>query len=172
MSYIYRLKTSDEGVKEKLIELGYDKLPVELCPAPQNENFLYKVVMQPKDGECVNSLIAHYNAGADFICKDKKLREVYASIGIKFKKPKGKPRQLILTDELLDMFSAWRLEISLSSGEVYFTIADDSIRSFYDAEVVLERYCPSEVEELVINDLIVKEEIKEPKEEIKEPEEK
>ena len=155
-SYVYRLKNVD---KEKLAELGYEKLPEELCPAPQNENFLFKVVMQPADGECVKQLVDYYNKGADEIVKNKTLKDVYASIGIKFRKPKGKPRQLVLTPELVEMFQGWRIELSLKDEEVYFTIADGSLPRFHDAELVLEKYCPNEIKELLLNDLIIKEEV-------------
>ena len=160
MSYNYKLKNTSDETKEKLIALGYEKLPEELCEAPENENYLYKVVMQPRDGECVKSLIDHYNRGAEFICKNKDLRQIYASMGIKFKSTKKQPRHLILTEELLDMFSAWRIEIDLKTESVYFTISDDNIPRFHDAELVLEKYCPEEIKELVMNDLIQKEEVK------------
>ena len=160
MTYNYKLKNVDNETREKFIELGYETLPEELCPAPENENILFKIVLQPQNGECVKTLINHYNRGADFICKDKKLREAYASIGIKFKKPKNKPRELIITNDLLTMFSAWRLEVNLRTEEVYFTISDDLIPRFHDADLVLNRYCGEEIKELLINDLICKEEVK------------
>lgn len=156
MSYVYKLKNAD---KEKLAELGFEKLPEELCPAPQNENYLFKVVMQPADGECVKTLISYYNKGANQIVKNKELKEAYASIGIKFRSSKNKPRHLVITPELIEMFQGWRIEINLETEEVYFTIADGSLPRFYDAELVLEKYCPEEIKELIINDLIQKEEV-------------
>ena len=160
MSYVYSLKNAN---KEKLIELGYEKLPEELCPAPQNEDFLFKVVMQPADGECVKTLISYYNKGADEIVKNKALREAYAKIGIKFRNSKKRPRHLIITPELIEMFQAWRIEINLKTEEIYFTIADGSLPRFHDAELVMEKYCPEEIKELTLNDLIVKEEVVEDK---------
>lgn len=160
MSYVYSLKNVD---KEKLTELGYEKLPEELCPAPENENFLFKVVMQPADGDCVKNLISYYNRGADKIVKNKTLRDAYASIGIKFRSSKKMARHLVITPELIEMFQAWRLEINLKTEEVYFTIADGSLPRFHDAELVLEKYCPEEIKELTLNGLIIKEEAVEEK---------
>lgn len=158
MSYIYKFKNMDI---EKIKELGYDKLPETICPAPQNENYYFKMVMQPTNSECVLSLIDFYNKIADKICSDKKLRKAHSDIGINFRKKTGKKHYyLIMNKELRNMFRAWRIELDLEEGDVYFTISDGSLPKFYDAELVLEKYCPKEIEELLINDLIQKEEVK------------
>lgn len=159
MSYIYTFK---EGMsKEKLKELGYDILPESLCPAPQNQEYYYKMVFQDTNAGCVLWLIDFYNKNADRICADKQMRKVHADIGIKFRRKRNeKHYYLIMNKDLRTMFRAWRLEIDFEEKGVYFTIADGSLPRFYDAENVLETYCPEEIKELVINNMIQKEEVK------------
>ena len=158
MSYIYKLKNID---KEKLKELGYETLPETLCPAPQNENYYFKIVLQGTNSEPVLSLIDHYNKIADKICADKQMRKAHAAIGIKFRKKTGKKHYyLMMNKDLRMMFRAWRIELDLENEDVYFTISDGSIPCFQDAEQVMERYCPEEIKELELNGLVYKEEAK------------
>ena len=156
MSYIYKLKNIDV---EKLKELGYDTLPESICAAPDNQKYYFKMVLQDTNSEPVLSLIDYYNKVADKICSDVKLRAAHAKIGIKFRKKKGK-HYLVMNHDLRMLFRAWRLELDLDDEDVYFTISDGSLPRFYDAEQVIEKYCKAEIEELVINDLAYKEEVK------------
>lgn len=171
MSYIYKLKDgiNKDEVIEKLKEMEYDLLPFELCGLDDNDSIYFKVIEQPRDGECVKTLINHYNMVADKICSDKLLRKMHAEIGIKFRK-KGSKYRLIITDELKEMFSYWRLEINFYEPlfNVYFTISDGSFPRFYDADLVMSKYCSAEIEILLLNDIIEK--IEAPKQEQKEKE--
>ena len=169
MNYIYKVK---EGINveeaiEKLKELEYDLLPYELHRLPDNDRIYFKVIEQPKTGECVNTLVNHYNMVAEKICSDKTLRKLHAEIGIKFRK-KGNIHKLIITDELREMFSYWRLEINFYEPvfNVYFTISDGSFPRFFDAEKVIEKYCKEEIELLLLNDIVEK--IEAPEEKVKE----
>lgn len=159
MSYFYRLKkeiNKNEAI-EKLKEMEYDLLPYELCGLNDNDSIYFKVIEQPKDGECVKTLIQHYNMVAEKICSDKLLRKLHAEIGIKFRK-KGNVHRLIITDEVKEMFSYWRLELNFYEPEynVYFTISDGSFPRFYDAEKVMSKYCSDEIQMLLLNDIIEK----------------
>ena len=58
------------------------------------------------------------------------------------------------------MFRAWRIELDLENKNVYFTISDNNIPCFYDAEQVIDRYCFEEIKELELNDFVYKEEVK------------
>lgn len=157
MSYIYKLKNID---KEKLKELGYEPLPTTLCPAPQNQKYYFKIVLQETNSEPVLSLIDYYNKIADKICADKEMRKAHATIGIKFRKKTGeKHYYLMMNKDLRMMFRAWRIELDLEDEDVYFTISDGSLPRFYDAEQVIERYCQEEIKELELNDLVYKEEV-------------
>lgn len=157
MSYIYKLQNIDT---EKLKELGYEILPETICQAPENQKYYYKMVLQDTNSECVLSLIKFYNDIADKICADKAMRKVHADIGIKFRKKKNtKHYYLMMNKNLRMMFRAWRIELDLEEADVYFTISDGSLPKFYDAEQVIEKYCKAEIEELVNNNLVYKEEI-------------
>lgn len=172
MNYIYKLKDGidkNEAI-EKLKEMGYDLLPYELCGLTDNDSIYFKVIEQPKDGECVRTLINHYNQIADKICSDKLYRKMHAEIGIKFRK-KGNKYRLIITDELKEMFSLWRLEINFYEPifNVYFTISDGSFPRFYDAEKVMPKYCNEEIEMLLLNNIIEKIETPKQEEQKEEP---
>lgn len=156
MSFVYKLKNIDT---EKYKELGFEPLPEEICAAPDNQNFWFKVVLQETNSEPVLSLIDYYNRIADKICSDVKLRAAHAKIGIKFRKKKGK-HYLVLNHDLRMMFRAWRIELDLENEDVYFTISDQNIPCFYDADMVLDRYCDEAIKELLVNDLIYREEVK------------
>jgi len=166
MSYIYKLK--ENANIEKLKELGYQELPETICPAPDNKNYLFKVVLQDTNSDCVLSLIEFYNKMADKICKDKQQRKLHASIGIKFRKKTGKKHYyLMMNKDLRMMFRTWRLEINLKERDIYFTISDGSLPSFYDGELIIEKYCPKEIDELIKNDLVETEELVKETEEVK-----
>lgn len=157
MSYIYKLKNIDI---EKLKGLGYEPLPETICPAPDNQKYYYKMVLQDTNSECVLSLIKFYNDIADKICADKTMRKAHSDIGINFRKKKGtKHYYLIMNKKMRMMFRAWRLELDLEDEDIYFTISDGSLPKFYDAELVIEKYCKDEIETLVLNDLAYKEEV-------------
>lgn len=152
MSYIYVLK--DGYDLEKLKEIGFDYMPSDIV-GKENEKIIYKIVEQPIDGECVNELIKFYNKIALKICTDKIAKKAHEAMGIKFTKRKN-TYKLYVTDELLEMFSLWRIEINLEIGELYFTISDGNMPSFYDAELVLDKYCKDEIDLLIANNLIEK----------------
>lgn len=158
MSYIYTVKNADI---DKIKELGFDLLPESLIGAPNPDLIFFKVQPQPYDGECVKSLIDFYDKMADKICSDSKMRKAHALIGIKFRRKKGK-YVLQINDEVLEMFSLWRLELNLMDNEynVYFTISDGNLPRFFDAEKVIEKYCDkNDIETLVLNNIIEKIEI-------------
>lgn len=155
MNYIYIIKNKD---LEKIKNLGYETLPEEICEAPENENYYFKEVIQPKDGMCVKGLIKMYNTSADTICNNEKYKQLHENLGIKFEKVDGK-YELIQTDELIEMFRHWRIELDLTDNEVYFTISDGAVPSFYDAENVLDICAPNEIKELLENEIIEKVEV-------------
>lgn len=157
VKYVYKLKNID---KEKLKELGYQPLPESICSAPDNENYYFKMVLQDTNADCVLNLIDFYNVNAEKICADKNMRAVHAAIGIKFRKKKKTGKYyLIMTPSLRMMFRAWRIELDLQNEDVYFTISDGSLPAF-GQDTVIEKYCPEEIQELIINDLAFKEEVK------------
>lgn len=151
MAYIYKLKSN---LPEKYADLGFEFLPADLYGMEQ-KIIMYKIEEQPKDGQCVQQLIDFYNHIADNVILDKKARKAHALMGIKFRKKSGKLR-LVVTDELREMFSLWRLEINLEDGDVYFTISDGNMPSFYDAELVLDKFCGEDIKKLIENGLIEK----------------
>lgn len=151
MSYIYKLKSNSP---QKYADLGFEFLPADIYGMEQS-TIMYKIEEQPKDGQCVQQLIDFYNNIANNIIFDKKARKAHSLMGIKFRKKSGELR-LIVTDELREMFSLWRLEINLEDGDVYFTISDGSMPSFYDAELVLDKFCGEDINKLIENGLIEK----------------
>ena len=157
MSFIYTIINSDLN---KLKEMGYQILPEEICEAPKNENYYYKEVIQPKDGVCVNGLIKMYQDSAKTICENEKFRKLHRDIGIRFRKVNGEYK-LIVTDTMVEMFRHWRIELDIENKEVYFTISDGAVPSFYDAENVLDAQAPKEVKELIEAGIIEKVEIDE-----------
>ena len=154
-TYIYQTKENVDV--EKLKEIGFELLPEEVCGIKNNDFIYYKIVKQPEDGECVNTLIGFYNFIADNICGNKFARKAHANMGIKFRAKKGK-HHLVVTPELREMFSAWRIEINLQEDDanVYFTISDGNMPRFHDAEHVMEKYCKEDIDLLVLNNIIEK----------------
>lgn len=157
MTYIYKIADdiNIDNVIERLIDMGYQKLPEEICGAPQNEKYYFKIVMQPQDGECVKVLTDFYNDAAEKICSDKKMKKIHSKMGIKYKKRDGKYK-LVITPSLLEMFSAWRLELDFEENDIYFTISDGSMPRFYDAEKVIEKFCKEEINALLLNGIAKK----------------
>lgn len=151
MSYIYRLK--DGADVEKFKELGFEYLPPELYGSEEENNILYKIVKQPSDGACVQSLINFYNSIANRICSDRMARRAHVKMGIRYRYCKGKYR-LSINPDLIETFSLWRIEIDFEMGDVYFTISDGNLPRFYDADLVMDKYCKEEIELLRLNDLI------------------
>lgn len=154
-TYIYQTKKNIDI--EKLKEIGFELLPDVVCGIKDNDFIWYKIVKQPEDGECVKTLINFYNSIADRICEDKFVRKAHANMGIRFRRKKGK-YYLLVTPELREMFSAWRIEINLQEDDanVYFTISDGNMPRFHDADHVMDKYCKEDIDLLVLNDIIEK----------------
>lgn len=156
-NFVYQ--TKEKCDVEKLKELGFELLPDVVCGFENNKDIYFKIVQQPLDGECVNELIKFYNNIAEKICSDKFVRKAHAKMGIKFRKKKNK-YYLLVSNELREMFSLWRIEINLQEDgtNVYFTISDGNMPRFH-AEIVMEKYCKNDIEALVQNGIIEKVEI-------------
>lgn len=147
--------TVKQGLEKKdciplLEDLGFELLPQEICKVENTDSIWFKIVEQPKDGDCVNLLINFYNNLAEKICADKFARRCHVQMGIKFRK-KNEKYHLVVTDALREMFSMWRLEINLDDFEpnIYFTISDGNMPSFYDANLVINKYCKDVISELI-----------------------
>lgn len=153
MSYLYQLKDGTDV--EKLKEMGFSYLPAELYGSDEEHNILYKIIKQPLDGKCVQTLIDFYQSLSNTICSDRVARRAHVKMGIKYRMKNGK-FNLIITQDLREMFSMWRLEIDFEIGDVYFTISDGSMPRFYDAEQVMEKYCKEDIDLLVLNNIIEK----------------
>lgn len=152
MINIYQIK--DGADVEVLKELGFEYLPKELYGTEEAPNILYKIVVQPQDGQCVGTLIDFYQAISDKICTDRQSRRAHAKMGIKYKYKDG-VFKLIVTPAMREMFSLWRIEMNFETGDVYFTISDGNMPSFYNSDV-LEKYCGEDVDTLVLNNIIEK----------------
>ena len=153
-NYAYTVK---QGLEKKdclplLEKLGFELLPKEICKIDNPDSIWFKIIEQPRNGDCVNLLINFYNNLAEKICADKFARRCHAQMGIKFRKKNDK-YHLVVTDSLREMFSMWRLEINLDDFEpnIYFTISDGNMPSFYDADLVIEKHCKDVIKELVEN---------------------
>ncbi len=159
--YVYKVKAKS---KMKLRNLGFKTLPKKIS---YNRHVLYKVVPQPVDGDCVNGLFNRYNNEKwqkTFLTKES--IENYKNIGMEFEELylEDGTKHMILVDtpEVREMFSMWRLEVDYNDDEglyLSFTIGDGTIPSFYNAEKVLDKYCPNEIKELLEKELIEKEEV-------------
>lgn len=153
MNKVYQVKLSDD-VRDKLLDLGWEKVPYEVR---LSDGVYIKPIKFDKKSEPANYAINVMNSEKwqKAYLSDKKKRELYNDLNVKFKKinKKGQYR-LVKCKETYEFVCTWYLYVDFNEENVWvgFSPIDINLPDFFIADMI-DRYCPNEIKELLDNDI-------------------